>query len=192
MARLITLLVAGALAAGAQAQTVWSLDSCVNYAIEHNVEVRSRMLQARSAEYDVTEAKDRFLPTLQGYAGQNFSFGRGLTSENTYANNNTQNFNIGANLSLPIFQGLAGVRRVDYAKASLRAAVEQTEAAKENVELNVLMQYLQVLYCREVQAVAEEQRRMSGVELDRRRTLVQNGKLPELDLYEAESQLATG
>ncbi len=55
----------------------WSLDSCVEYAVEHNIEVKQSILSARQGELDVTAAKDRFLPQLSGYASQSFNFGRG-------------------------------------------------------------------------------------------------------------------
>ncbi|MDE6049262.1 MAG: hypothetical protein K2G09_06170, partial [Paramuribaculum sp.] len=42
----------------------WSLDSCINYAVSHNLTVKSRELSTVSGELDITEAKDRFLPTL--------------------------------------------------------------------------------------------------------------------------------
>lgn len=181
-------LICGTLCAGAAGE--WSLDSCITYAVEHNLSVRSKTVECESAKYDVTEAKDKLLPSVSGYGAQSFSFGRGLTAENTYANRNTSNFNVGANLQLPLFQGLAGVRRIDYAKANLRMILEQLEAEKENVELNVITLYLQALYTAEVAQVGREQARMSAVELQRRRDLVDAGKLPELDLYEAQSQLA--
>lgn len=190
MKRLIFSALVAASITVAHATDKWSLDSCITYAVEHNLTVKSKIVECRSAEYDVTEAKDRFLPTVNGYGSQSFSFGRGLTSENTYANRNTSNFNVGANLQMPVFQGLAGVRRIDYAKANLRMILEQLEAEKENVELNVITLYLQALYTAEVADVAREQARISAVELQRRRDLVDAGKLPELDLYEAQSQLA--
>ena len=181
-----------ALAAVASAGAVepWSLDSCVNYAISHNITVQSRMLEAEGGRLSVTEAKDRFLPTVSGYGSQSFSFGRGLTAENTYANRNTSSFSAGAQLSLPIFQGLAGVRRLDYAKASLRALLEQTEAAKDDVTLNVTSQYLQALYTAEMMAVARERLAISTSELARRQQLLEAGKIPELDIYEARSQVS--
>lgn len=177
-------------AVSATASGPWTLDSCVNYAIEHNINVRSRAVDVTSAELQVIESKDQFLPTLSGSASQSFNFGRGLTSDNTYANRNTQNTSFGVGLNLPLFQGLAGVRRLDYAKANLRAVVEELASARDNVELQVMSQYLQALYTAELVNVAEEQLRMSEYELGRRRTLVEQGKLPELDLYEAESQVA--
>ncbi|MCC8072138.1 MAG: TolC family protein [Bacteroidales bacterium] len=168
----------------------WSLDQCIDYAIQHNITVKTRQLSQVSAEYDITEAKDKFLPTVGASANESWSFGRGLTSENTYANRNTSNFSWNLYASVPLFQGLSAVRRLDYAKANLRVVVEQLEQAKDDVTLNVISQYLQVLYCREILDVAQEQARLSSVELERRRILLDAGKIPELDLLEAESQLA--
>lgn len=185
------ILAAGCLlvASAASAET-WSLDSCVNYAISHNINVQARLLQEENGRLGVTEAKDRFLPTIGGYGSQSFSFGRGLTAANTYANRNTSSFSVGANLSLPVFQGLAGVRRLDYAKASLKALLEQTEAAKDDVTLNVITQYLQALYAGELLQVARERLSISTAELARRQTLLEAGKIPELDIYEARSQVS--
>ena len=74
------------------AQGAWSLDSCINYAILHNLTVKERELNRHSGELDITEAKNAFLPTVSGSASESVNFGRGLTSENTYANRNTTNF----------------------------------------------------------------------------------------------------
>lgn len=178
------------LVASAASAATWSLDSCVSYAISHNISVQSRMLEEENGRLSVTEAKDRFLPTIGGYGSQSFSFGRGLTAANTYANRNTSSFSVGANLSLPVFQGLAGVRRLDYAKASLKALLEQTEAAKDDVTLNVITQYLQALYAGELLQVARERLRISSAELARRQSLLEAGKIPELDIYEARSQVS--
>ena len=178
-----TVLTAGATGA-------WSLDSCINHAVQHNINVRSRILQQRSAELEITEAKDAFLPQVSAGASQGFSFGRGLTANNTYANRNTQQTGFSADMSLPLFQGLSRVRRLDYAKANLRAMVEETESAKDDITLNVISQYLQVLYYGEIYDVACHQLELSQVELNRREVLLENGKIPELDLVQARSQVA--
>ncbi|MBD5331197.1 MAG: TolC family protein [Bacteroides sp.] len=174
----------------ASAATPWSLDSCINYAVSHNLTVKSRQLSAASAEIDVTSAKDAFLPTLSAGANQSFSFGRGLTAENTYANRNTSNFGWNAGLSLPVFQGMRRVRNLDYARTNLRMVIEQLESAKDDITLNVIAQYLQVLYYGEIHRVATEQLNLSNVELTRRRELLAAGKIPELDILQAESQVA--
>ncbi len=179
-----------AVALPARSAERWSLDSCVSYAVEYNVEVCQRMLAMRQAELAVTEAKDRVLPNLGGYAQQSFSFGRGLTADNTYANRNTNSFAVGAQLSLPLFQGLKVVRGIDYSNVSLRAAVERSEAIRDDVEVNVMAQYLQALYARENLAVARMSLRVSQDELLRREALLEAGKIPELDLCEARAQVS--
>lgn len=168
----------------------WSLDSCISYAVGHNLTVKSRELCAVSGELDITEAKDRFLPSLSAGASQSFSFGRGLTSENTYANRNTSNFGWNIGLNLPLFQGLRNVRNLDYAKANMLTLVEELESAKDDITLNVIAQYLQALYYKEMVNVATEQVKLSKIELSRREELLEAGKIPELDLLQAKSQLA--
>lgn len=194
MKRFITLpiivLAIGSAMAQEPAPTPWSLDSCISYAVSHNLTVKGREISVESARLGITEAKDRFLPTVSAGASQSFNFGRGLTSENTYANRNTSNFGWNAGLQLPLFQGLRNVRNLAYARTNLRQVVEELESAKDDITLNVIAQYLQVLYTRELTGVAREQARLSQVELERRRELLAAGKIPELDMLQAESQLA--
>ncbi len=186
-----TVLAALALVCGLAANAAtWTLEQCIDYAMTNNLTVRSRALDVRNAELEVTSAKDAFLPEASLSASQSFNLGRGLTSENTYADRNTSNFQWGANLSVPLFQGLGNVRRLDYAKASLLAVVEEFEAAKEDVTLNVIAQYLQVLYCNEVYKVALGQIELSDYELKRQQALLEAGKVPEIDMLNARSQLA--
>lgn len=177
-------------AASAASAATWSLDSCVSYAIEHNIEVKQQLLSAYEGELGVNEAKDRFLPSVSAYASESFNFGRGLTADNTYAHRNTQSFSVGAQMSLPLFQGLRAVRGLAYSRTQLRALLEQAEATKDNVTLNVIGQYLQALYAREMLAVARERLAISQGELARRRELLDAGKIPELDIHSAIAQVS--
>lgn len=187
--RLAAIIVSLLTAAAATAQT-WTLDRCIDYAVEHNTEVRRSLLSARQGELAVTEAKDRFLPQLSGYGSQSFNFGRGLTADNTYANRNTSSFSVGAQLQMPIFQGLAAVRNLKYSRTSMRALLERCEAAKDDVTLNVIGQYLQALYAREMLGVARIRLGISQRELERRRQLIEAGKIAELDIHEAQAQVS--
>lgn len=175
--------------AGARAET-WSLDSCITYAIEHNISVRQQKLQIDGSELSVTQAKDAFLPTVSADASESFNFGRGLTADNTYADRNTTNFQWGVSLNLPLFQGLENVRRLKYAKSALRQTLLEYEAAKDDIELNVITQYLQVLYAREVVKSAQAQVDLSEYQLERQRALAEAGKVAEAEVYDIEAQLA--
>lgn len=177
-------------ASSAVTAKVWTLDDCINYAVENNIQVKNSRAQELSGEYDITEAKDNFLPSVSASASQTFNFGRGLTSENTYADRNTANFQWGVGMQLPLFQGLQATRQLKYARVNLRTLALRTEAAKENITLNVIAQYLQVLYCRELLATADEQVRLSEYELERQQALADAGKIAEVNVIQAKSQVA--
>lgn len=170
----------------------WSLDSCINYAINHNLDVRSALIERYKGDLNVTEAKDRFLPTLSAGAAQSWSFGRGLTAENTYANRNTSSLGWNANLSLPLFQGLSAMRQLRQAQANIRTLDLQVEDAKDNVTLGIMAYYLQVLYNREMLAVRREELRLSQTQLQRQSDLLESGKVPEVDVLQAKAQVASG
>ncbi|MDE6304007.1 MAG: TolC family protein [Paramuribaculum sp.] len=169
----------------------WSLDSCISYARTHNINVLARMADIESGKISYDQARDAFLPTVSGGANQSFSFGRGLTADNTYANRNTSSFGVNASLSLPVSTYFgSGQAAVKAAKLSLNGLLRQCEVARDNVELNVLTQYLQVVYSRELLEVARSQTQLSQRQLDERRQLLEAGKIAPLDVTQAESQLA--
>lgn len=189
MKRIILPLIALGIAGAAQADT-WSLDSCISYAMDHNLNIRSAEISRMEGELSVTEAKDAFLPTLSAGAGQNWDFGRGLTSANTYANRNTSMFSWNARMSLPIFQGLRNIRQLRYSRTNLSMLEKQEEASRDEVRLSVITSYLQVLFNKELLEVSREQLRLSKVQLDRQKVLLEAGKVPEVDVIQAEAQVA--
>lgn len=195
MRRLITTCACAALllasAHGAKAEA-WSLDSCINYAIGHNLDVRSAMLERYKGDLNVTEAKDRFLPTLTAGAAQNWNFGRGLTSENTYANRNTSSLGWNVNFSLPLFQGLSALRQLRQAQANLRTLDLRLANVKDDVTLGIMAYYLQALYNREMLAVRREELNLSRTQLKRQEILLEAGKVPEVDVLQAKAQVAAG
>lgn len=175
---------------GAEARE-WTLQECVDYAVDHNLTVRQQQqLQRLDAEQQLISAKDAALPQVSGQASQSWNFGRGLTASNTYADRNTSNFGMNLGLQLPLFNGLQTVRQIDYAKASLTAVLESVEAAKDDVTLQVMAQYLQVLYCRELEQVAQTQVAITEEEHAKRLALLEAGKIPEADMLDARSQAA--
>lgn len=190
MKRIFMPLLAAVLSASSVSAEVWTLDSCINYALDHNLRIRSAEIERLQGEYSVTEAKDAFLPTLNASASQSWDFGRGLTSSNTYANRNTSMFSWGAQMSLPLFQGLRNIRQLRYSKSNLTALEMQTEAARDEVRLSVITDYLQVLYNKELLEVSREQLRMSRVQLNHQKVLLEGGKVPEVDVIQANAKVA--
>ena len=166
------------------------MQECIDYAIENNLTIKLREQDLVTGELGVEDSRNAFLPRLSGSASQSFNFGRGLTAQNTYANRNTSNFQVGASFSVPIFSGLRNIRTYEQSKLNLKQLAWQLESARDNISLNIIAQYLQVLYSREVMETSQSQVDLSSYELNRRRSLAEEGKIAEVEVLEAESQLA--
>ena len=67
----------------------WSLDDCIRYAHEHNIQIQQQALQVEQRSVELNTSRHSRLPDLGANLGTNFSFGRSLISNNTYADNNT-------------------------------------------------------------------------------------------------------
>lgn len=183
----IAIAVIAAIPCTSSAAEQWTLNQCVDYAIENNISVKQSVLQVKQGELSVVSSKDAFLPTVQGQASEGFNFGRGLTSDNTYANRNTTNFQWGISLSVPLFNGLQDVRQLKASRSQLQQYLLESEAAKDDVTLNVIAQYLQVLYSKEVLQTAETQLDYSTYEVERQKAMVEEGKVAKANLYDAEA-----
>lgn len=169
---------------------VWSLDSCIAYAVAHNLSVKSAEIDLHNSELAISEARSRFLPTLSAGAAQNWDFGRGLTAQNTYANRNTSSFGWNAQLSLPIFQGLSAIRTLRRAEAAMPVSRTLLRAAREEVTLGVLAYYLQALYAGSMVDVARENLSLSERQLERTLILVEAGKVAEVEAMQARAEVA--
>ena len=119
-----------ATAAGAQTEQGaqgWSLRQCISYALEHNITVKQQDVTKQQREIDLNTAKNSRLPDLNGSASQNWSFGRGLTSENTYSDTNTSSTSFSLGTSVPLFSGLKIPRTIELNKLNLEAATADME-----------------------------------------------------------------
>lgn len=187
---ILSLLITGLVGWNNASAQGWTLQQCVDYALENNIQVKLGQAQVESGKLQVEDSKHSFLPQLNGSVSESFNFGRGLTAANTYANRNTSNFSVGAQFSLPLFSGLRNSRTLNQSRLNLSQLMWQLEQTRDNVTLNVIAQYLQVLYNKEVVETSGNQVSLSTFELKRRSTLAREGKIAEVEVLEAESQLA--
>ncbi len=167
--------------------TPWSLDDCIGYALHNNISVQQRALQVEQNEVELSTAKYSRLPDLSASIGGDASFGRVLQSDNTYTDNNQTSGSLSVSTSIPVFQGLRINRQIKGGKLDLAAAIQDLERAREDVSINVMTLYLQVLYSRELAEVSERQLELSTQQAVRSRELVAAGKQPESARYESEA-----
>ena len=167
--------------------TPWSLDDCIGYALHNNINVRQRALQVEQNEVELSTAKYSRLPDLSASIGGDASFGRVLSSDNTYKDNNQTSGSLNISAGMPVFQGLRINRQIKGGKLDLAAAMQDLERAREDVSINVMTLYLQVLYSKEIADVSERQLELSTLQATQSRELVAAGKQPESARYESEA-----
>ena len=188
-ALLITLLVTTVL--GLQAQKVWTLDECINYALEHNLDLQKSQLARQQAEYQYKMSQNAWLPTLNANAGEYLGFGQSPSYTGIYVSDNSSSASFGANLSLPLFQGLNLYNTAKADALNLQATEMDRKAAQLNLKLNVIGFYMQVLYGKEQVEIARRQVELSNEQLEKTQQLFENGRIAEADVYESQAQLAT-
>ena len=177
------------LSVGAQPRQ-WSLRECCDYAVEHNISIKQQENQCRKQELELSTAKNSRLPDLSGSVGQNFSFGRGLTAENTYSNTNTSNTSIGLSTSVPLFTGFRSPNEIKLNQLNLEAATADLEKAKDDIRMQVAKAYVQILYDREIADVANRQIEIDSAQVQRLEAFVDNGMAAEAELSQQKATLA--
>lgn len=182
-----------ATAAGAQTEQAaqgWSLRQCISYALEHNITVKQQDVTKQQREIDLNTAKNSRLPDLNGSASQNWSFGRGLTSENTYSDTNTSSTSFSLGTSVPLFSGLKIPRTIELNKLNLEAATADMEKARNDISVQVAQAYVQILYDLEMRDVAQRQISIDSLQVVRLKEMYRNGKASGVDVAQQEATLA--
>lgn len=174
----------------ASAQQPWTLRQCIDYALEHNIQVKQQDVSRMQRELDVNTAKNSRLPDLSASASENFSFGRGLTAQNTYTNTNTSSTSFGLNTSVPLFTGYRIPRTLELQKLNLEAATADLEKAKNDISMQVAQAYVQILYNMELCDVAKRQISIDSMHVHRLTEMMRNGKASGTEVAQQEAALA--
>jgi len=171
-------------------EKLWSLRECCDYAVEHNISIKQQENTRRQQELQLSTAKNSRLPNLSASASQNFSFGRGLTAENTYSNTNTSSTSLQLGTSVPIFTGFQIPNQIKLNKLNLEAATADLEKAKNDIQMQVAQAYVQILYDLEIGDVARRQIDIDSAQVARLQAFVDNGKASEAELSQQKATLA--
>jgi len=175
----------------AQEAKVWTLQECINYALENNISVKQTELDRNSATQDVKAAKWNFAPNLNASGSHNYVFGSSIAVDGSRASADFQSNNFMLNSSVNLFNGFANIHTLKQSKIGVEAQEAALAKMKNDISLNVVNGYLQVLFAKEQVKVAELQVEISEGQVARIEELVKAGSLPEGDLFNVRSNLAT-
>ncbi len=185
---LATLLLA---TSGVFSQKKWTLKECVSHALENNITIKQNKLNIASAETDVKSARGNFLPSFSGGTSGNLNFGSYIDPvTSNRISTNTFTGSVGLSGSVNIFNGFSNIN-------SKKQALLETEGSKldliqieNDVSLNVVNTYLNVLFAKENLLVATTQAEISKKQIDRAKAQFEAGAIPKGDLLNIESTSA--
>ena len=187
----ITAALLAAFAAGAQAQErVWTLAQCIDHALENSLRIKQSELGVEQREISLNTAENSRLPGVSASSGQNFSFGRGLTADNTYANTNTTNTSFSIGADVPVFNGFRIKHNIELSKLDLAAATADLEKARDDIRVAVAQAYVQILYNMEIQDVARRQVEIDSLQVVRLTEMAANGMASRAEVSAQEASLA--
>ena len=167
----------------------WSLEECIRYAIENNIDLKQRELEQQSREVDLHTSKYSWLPSLNASVGENFGFGRSESKDGLIVDRNSANTTAGIQLSMPLLD-LKIPSDIAARKLDLKASFETLNKAKEDLSINVASYFLQALYNKEMLKIAELQVALSSEQVTKTEALYNAGKVPVSQLYDMKAQLA--
>lgn len=179
-----------AIMASAQQRKAWTLRECIDYALENSITVKQQDVTRRQGEVELSTAKNSRLPDLSASASQNWSFGRGLTSDNTYSNQNTGSTSFSLGTSVPLFTGFSIPRTIELNKLNLEAVTADLDKARNDVSVQVAQAYVQILYCMELRDVAQRQIDIDSMQVERLNEMYGTGKASGVEVAQQKATLS--
>ena len=173
------------------AQEKWSLEKCISYAKENNVDVVKQRIRNEILKSDITISKGKYLPDASFNASQNFSLGNSFNVSTGVGQLESSSNSFSLSSSVPIFNGFSNKYNLQKSKVSLEKGESDLEKIRFDLSLNITNKYLQVLFNTEILKVAKEQVQISEQNYKRLKRLHNNALVGKRELLEIESTLAS-
>ena len=180
-----------ALATSAQAQTAWTAQQCMQYAVEHNRDVKRAMLELDNYKANKTGAIGSFLPVVDAGIGAQYNFGRAIDPEtNGYTDVSTFHNGYSLQASMPVFDGFCRLNALKAAKASVLMGHQALRQQQDQTALSVLQAFANVAFYEGMVRMAEEKVEETTLLLRQTRVLEEVGRKSAADVAQVESQKA--
>jgi outer membrane protein len=187
----IALSAASLCTAGAQDEKLWTMDDCMRYAVENSPAVRQQAYTYDTYKAEYASSVASFFPTLNVGVSAQYNFGRAVDPEtNTYTNTTTFNNYYEGYASLPLFRGGQLVNQWRLAKSNRQMGLNDLRKAQDDLALNTMEAFANVVYYRGLVRFAAEKREESARTLHKTRRQEELGLKGKADVAQIEAQAA--
>jgi outer membrane protein len=190
--KLSTLLLFLAITVASAQGKKWSLQECVEYAVENNLTVAQFELDLESATLDKSDAIGALLPSFNGNAGIQERSGLVVNpNSNTNTTGTIFQFAPGMSSNVTLFDGLRNIHRLNRAKLTAIANQYRLDDLKDDIRLSVAQGYLRILSNKEALKVSRAQFAVTEQDLKRITELVDSGVVPRGELLDIQATSAS-
>jgi outer membrane protein len=172
------------------AQEIITIQQAIDKTLTNNLQVKQSKLSESLADENLKQAKLALYPTLNTGINQNMNWGRNQSASGLFEN--TQRYNLSPNLSsgVDLFAGFAKINQIRQNKILLDAGKTATDKVKNDLILQVITSYLQILYNKDFLRAAQDQLTVANQQLNQQQQLLNEGNKTLADLSQAKSQVA--
>ena len=189
---LLTVLLIFPLTSWAATDDTWTLERCVAYALTHNISIQQNVLNERLTALTLQQSRLSQLPNANLSTGYGISYGRSIDPTTNQFVKGSYNFSsVGGQADVLLFGWFS--RRNTIGKNDLlhKAAQADLDQLKDDVSLNVATGFLRALLAKEQIGVAQKQVDLSMEQLTQTRKFAEAGRVPELNVAQLSSQVAS-
>ena len=173
------------------AQKIFTLKQCVDTAIANNLLVKQSDLQMQNAAINFKQAKDNRLPDLTANLNHGLNQGRSIDPfTNSYVSQNIGYGNYNLSSGVTLFNGLQIKNFVKQNSLGYDAAKMELQNTKDNLTLNIILAYLQILNNEDLLQQSKTQVTLSKKQVERLEVLNKEGTIIPAQLYELKGQQA--
>lgn len=173
-------------------QQRWSLQQCVDYAVQNNIQLKQSKLNIEMGEVNLQQSRAALLPTLNGFATHNYNFGRTIDPlTNLFATNQVQSNSFGLNTNLTLYDGMQNYNSIKQSAYDVQKRRYDLEKSENDIRINVINAYLQILFAEELLLSSKNQAEITRQQLERVKKLVQVGSSSKGAQLEIEAQHAS-
>ena len=178
----------------------WTLQECIDYAMQHNITLQRARLQLQSSKEDVSQSKAALLPSLNASTSHNLAYrpwqetGMATVTNGTVStgvDKTSYNGSYGLNASWTVWNGNRNRNQVKLNKLSEEQAELEIQETANSIQEKIAQLYVQILYLSEAVKVNEESLKTSKKNEERGQEMVKVGKMSKADLAQLSSQRAT-
>ncbi|MBX9781802.1 MAG: TolC family protein [Chitinophagaceae bacterium] len=168
-----------------------SLKQCIDTALKNNIQVQQSGLLKQSAHVNKQQAKANLLPSVNGNWNYGFNFGRNVDPiTNTFTTNQLSSSNVSASAGVVLFNGMRLQNLIQQTGYSYKAAEMDYKQAQDNLVLNVILAYMQVVAGEDILTVSKAQLSVTKKQIERMEVLVKEGSAGNFQLTDMKGQMA--